>query len=121
MFEATLPLGEPNLALPLFGTRDQHLQKVRDTFQVAITHREGALRITGEETAVTQATEALEQLKMLVERKGAVGLDEVDQLLDRIQGKQDAEDLPIDVINVSRSIRPGTPGQATYVKAMRYA
>ena len=72
MTEATISLVDPESLLSLFGTRDQHLRKIRDTLSVDITHREGKIRVAGEESAVAQATEALEKLKSLAEAKGII-------------------------------------------------
>lgn len=124
MFEATMPLGEPRLALPLFGARDQHLHAIREAFDVAVTHRNGEIRISGDERAVAAAAKALEQLKSLVERNGAAGQDDVHQIVQQIAGvqvgaeKAETQD-PIDVLNIARSIRPRSDGQRRYVSAIR--
>ena len=120
MFEAILALDEPKLALPLFGPRDQHLQAIRDAFGVAVTHREGQLRVAGEERSVSQATEALQSLKAIVERQGVLADDDVRQVLSRIRGGEvELESAPVDVISAVRRIAPRTEGQARYLKAIR--
>jgi len=120
MIQSTLSLGEPQFALPLFGARDQHLQILRDAFAVAITHRDGEIRITGESEGVAQATDALEQLKNLLARRGVLTVDDVSQIVDHIQGKDAAPgQQPIDVFNAARRILPKTAGQARYVQAVR--
>jgi phosphate starvation-inducible PhoH-like protein len=119
MFESTLSLAEPGLALSLFGARDQHLRIIRDKLGVAITHRDGEIRVAGAEAAVAQATEALERLKTLVERRGAVADEDVRQVLAQLAGGQTPLQAPIDVIDASRQIRPRTAGQARYVQAIR--
>lgn len=120
MIEAKISLVEPRLALPLFGTRDQHLRKIRDTLRVDITHRDGEIRVAGEESAVAQATEALEQLKALVERRGVVAPDDVLQVLARVTGDGSMEGHdPIDIVHAARQVRPRTSGQARYVQAIR--
>ena len=45
MNEATITLAEPEMVLTLFGAKDQHLKLLRDQLQVAITHRDGAIRV----------------------------------------------------------------------------
>jgi phosphate starvation-inducible PhoH-like protein len=75
--------------------------------------------VAGEEQAVAQATEALERLKMLVERRGEVAADDVSQVLALVTSGESASQTTIDVIDASRQIRPRTPGQARYVKAIR--
>ena len=120
MTEATLSLAEPDLVLPLFGARDQHLRKVRDNFGVNITHRAGTIRISGDENSVAQATHVLEQMKSLVERQGTLTSDDVSKVVARASG--DSEPVPQDEISVgtvARQIRPRTPGQSKYVRAIR--
>lgn len=120
MNEATLPLDEPHLALSLLGTRDQHLRAVRDALGVTITHRDGQLRITGEANSVTRATEVLERLKSLAERRGSVTMDDVAGILSQIDGQTgEALKEPIDVFNAGRMLRPRTTGQSHYVQAIR--
>jgi phosphate starvation-inducible PhoH-like protein len=120
MFEATIPLVNSQSLLSLFGTRDQHLRKIRDTFGVEIFHRDGEIHVAGEEMSVAQATEAIEQLKTLVERTGPLQADDVTQLVARVSGDDSMPDhAPFDVWHATQQIRPRTPGQAEYVQAMR--
>lgn len=119
MIEAKISLVEPRLALPLFGTRDQHLRRIRDTLSVDITHRDGEIRVAGEEGAVAQATEALEQLKAIVQRRGVVAPDDVSEVLARVTGDESMSGEPIDIVHAAKQIRPRTSGQARYVQAIR--
>lgn len=120
MSEATLPLAEPELVLSMFGARDQHVRAIRRVLGVSITHRDGEIRVSGEEGAVVRATQALEQLKYVVERKGSVSLEEVQQILAHITGAdQLGPPTTIDVADATRQIRPRTEGQRRYVDAIR--
>ena len=120
MSESTISLTEPSLALPLFGTRDQHLHMIRECLGVSITHRNGEIRVRGDDPAVVQATEVLEQLKNCAERQETVTSLEVSHLLARITGhKRHLAESPIDVIEAARQIQPRTSGQARYVQAIR--
>jgi phosphate starvation-inducible PhoH-like protein len=120
MSDATISLVEPNLLLPLFGPRDQHLRRIRETLHVDITHRDGEIRVSGEETSVTRATEVLEKLKDLVVRRGNVSPDDVAELLGLASGESPAAGQgPIDILHVARQIRPRTAGQARYTDAIR--
>jgi phosphate starvation-inducible PhoH-like protein len=120
MSESTLSLSEPRLVLSLFGARDQHLRAIRDDLGVSITHRDGQIRVAGDAAAVALATKALEELKHLVERRGNVESDDVARVLAQVSGA-DASSIPseIDVMDASRRVRPRTPGQVAYVKAIR--
>lgn len=119
MIEATLPLISPDHVLPLLGTRDQHLRAIRDRLGVTIVVRDGAIRVTGEESAVGKATEALEQLQQIVARRGSVSADEVTQILAVVSGEPVVPSQPIDVISSDKPVKPRTVGQARYVDAIR--
>ena len=120
MIEATISLVESRLALSLFGTRDQHLRKIREVLHVDITHRDGVIRVSGEAQAVAAATEVLEQLKSLAERKENLAPEDVAEVLGRVMGEESVGSAQtIDIVSAVRQIRPRTPGQARYVKAIR--
>lgn len=92
---------------------------MRDALGVTISHREGQIRISGEEDAVVKATAAIEQLKSLAERQGALGIDDVKSVLSHITGNGElATFQAIEVVSSSRTIKPRTPGQARYVEAI---
>lgn len=120
MSEATLSVAEPRLVLSLFGARDQHLRTICNALGVSITHRNGKIRVSGEEAAVAAATRALESLKHLVERRGSVSVDDVDDILARETGSRSGPAPPIDLADATREIRPRTPGQRVYVEAIRH-
>ncbi|MCO6458470.1 MAG: PhoH family protein [Pirellulaceae bacterium] len=120
MFEATVSLAEPQQVLSLFGTRDQHLRRIRDELGVSIIHRDGEIRVSGDEAAVTQATAVLEQLKGLVQRRGALASEDVSQVLGRITGNEAIPaEARIEVLSGGQLIRARTQGQARYVEAVR--
>ena len=120
MSEATISVVDPKAVLPLFGTRDQHIRRIRDVLGVTITARADQIRVEGPPDAVTQATEVLEQLQAILNRRGAVFLDDVDGVLAQVAGNGAAlPDLnPIDVMQAGRQVRPRTPGQLKYIQAI---
>ncbi len=120
MFAATIPVADPQTLVSLFGTRDQHLRKICETLPVQISAREGVIHVEGEEHAVAQATEILEQLKQLVSRYGSVDPQLVVQTISNVTGQGEQSDgATVEIRAVGRHIRPRTPGQAEYLKAMR--
>lgn len=122
MTEATISSVEPNFILPLFGAKDQHLRRLRDKFDVSITHRNGQVRISGEDDeAVAQAIDAIEQLTEIVRRKGNLTPDLFNETIARVTGESAPRKSieSIETFQVGREIRPRTPGQATYVDAMK--
>ena len=47
MSEATIPLVDAKSLLTLFGTRDQHLRKIRDSLGVSVSSRHDRIHIEG--------------------------------------------------------------------------
>ncbi len=122
MTEATISSVEPSFILPLFGAKDQHLRRLRDKFDVSITHRNGQVRISGDnDAAVAQATDAIEQLTEIVRRKGNLTPDLFNETIARVTGESAPRKSieSIETFQVGREIRPRTPGQANYVDAMK--
>ncbi len=120
MTEATISLVDPSSVLSLFGTRDQNLRRISETFNVSITHRDGKIHVAGTQPDVSHATEALERLKTVVERQGVLGEEDVSEVLAIVSGDEDpARVTSIKVASVGAKVRPRTPGQAAYVEAMR--
>ena len=117
MTEATIVLDDPQRVLSLFGPRDQHLRAIRETLGVTVLHRDGEIRLAGEEGAVAKAKDAFGQLNAQLTEQGSIEGDQVADLLARLTGKKIATAPPIDVVNVAKRIAPRTPGQARYVKA----
>src|SRR5262245_24267635 len=119
MSETTIPLVDPHRVLSLFGARDQHLRTIRDTLGVSIVHRDGEIRVAGEEAAVARAASALTQLNSHLDAAGDLSGDHVADVLARVTGKRTVSAPPIDVVNAAKRITPRTPGQARYVESIR--
>jgi len=119
MTEATIPLVDPHRVLSLFGARDQHLRTIRETLGVSIVHRDGEIRVAGEEGAVARATSALSQLNTQLDSQEDLSGDHVADVLARVTGKKVASAAPIDVVNAAKRITPRTHGQARYVDSIR--
>ena len=121
MTEATILSIEPQIVLPLFGAKDQHLRRLREKFNVEITHRDGRIRLIGDDAeSVAQATDALEQLTEIVRRRGNLTPALFSETISRVTGESIPVPRPasIGTLQVGKEIRPRTPGQAAYVEAM---
>jgi phosphate starvation-inducible PhoH-like protein len=116
-----LNLADPAIVLSLFGPQDQFLRMVRNRYGVAITHRDGKVRIVGEEEAVRLATSALESMKERATRRGGLTLNEVQDVLGvRPSGEAIIDGtVEVDLSHQHRKIKPRTAGQASYVSAIR--
>ncbi len=123
----SLPHGDERLAIT--GTAERNLKIVRETMDVNLSARNGALRISGESEAVGRAAYVFEQLGEAA-RKGRVMSRQ--ELLDLIAssayrtrpgqspGRSDvgvrAEGL--EVYLASRRVKPMTDGQRAYLDAI---
>jgi len=121
MTEATISSIEPQLVLPLFGARDQHLKRLRKRFEVDITHRNGQVRVQGKQESVALATEAIEQLAQIVRRRGSLTPEIYDEVIAVVTGEAPPKPRPssIDTMQLGQEIRPRTEGQAEYIRAIR--
>jgi len=120
MNETTISAVEPAMILPLFGARDQHLRRIRQKFNVEITHRNGSIKIKGDEDDVSQASQVLEHLKRIVERRGSLTPELFEATISQVTGEpQPAPTGSVEILQTGRQVRPKTQGQADYVEAMR--
>lgn len=120
MTETTIPLVDSHRVLSLFGARDQHVRTIRDALGVTITHRDGEIRVAGDEAAVAQATEALNQLTTQLDKQGEINTAHVSDVLAHVTGKRAGPvQAPVDVIQAARRITPRTQGQARYIQSLR--
>jgi phosphate starvation-inducible PhoH-like protein len=122
MTEATISSLEQKFVLPLFGAKDQHLRRLREKFNVTITHRNGQVKISGEnEKEVAQATDAIEQLTAIVRTKGSLNPAVFEETIARVTGESAPRKAieAIQTLQAGKEIRPRTTGQAAYVDSMR--
>jgi phosphate starvation-inducible PhoH-like protein len=129
MSEANIQVSDPALILSLFGPQDRYLKLIRNRFGVAITHRDGKLKIIGEEDRVRSATAVIEDLHRRAQQSGGLTSQEVEGVLGNATGvvsapggsreSGDGDSVEIHVPQMQRKIRPRTPGQAAYIQAIR--
>jgi phosphate starvation-inducible protein PhoH and related proteins len=124
MSEATLSVSHPDDVLTLFGARDQHLRTVRKLLGVQITHRDGQIKVAGEQDGVRKATQVLQRMKQIVDQQRALTEDDVRDALEEFAGPESdfASHEPrheVDVGHAGRRIKARTPGQNTYLHLIR--
>lgn len=119
MTEATIPLVDSHRALSLFGARDQHVRTIREALGVSITHRDGEIRVTGEDAAVARARDALSQLSTQLDTAGVITSDQVSDVLGLVTGKITAPTGGAIDVQAARRITPRTNGQARYIQSIR--
>lgn len=131
MSEANINLSDPAAVLALLGPQDQYARLIRQHYGVAITHRDGKLKIIGDEVAVRQVTELLERLHQQSEQAGGLTLADVEEALGEVGQAPEAtaggrtgrrgknHPAAIDLPHQQRRIHPKSEGQEAYVAAMR--
>src|SRR6266571_3366697 len=70
MSEATLSLENQDLVRTLFGERDRHLRKVRDSVGIDVVIRGDELHLYGTDAQIERGREIFSELKTLIEQHG---------------------------------------------------
>jgi phosphate starvation-inducible PhoH-like protein len=118
---ATIPIESPDEVRALLGINDCHARLFREELHVAITVRNGALRIDGEEEDVEAARRVAEQVIERFRATGHVDGSEIEMLVRGGAAGGAAGDLAAGALLKNRSHRnvvPRTDGQRRYVQAM---
>lgn len=148
MAEEQIEFGDQDQLRSVFGDHDRHLNLIRDELGVDVVLRNGAVHIIGDQAAVRQTRETLQQLAETYRRTGrlddddlrhALGTDPVERASnyrrsDAVDDRRAAESLggdslmesvanendehAIDLYERGRRIRPKSAGQERYLRAM---
>lgn len=120
-----IPLESMELALPLFGARDQNIAVLEQELQVSFALRGSRIEITGEEENCLLAKRAAEKLQLLIRRGETPDPARVRYLVSLI--KENLEDqmdeILQDVVAVThrgRPIKARTLGQRDYVEKVKH-
>ena len=121
MPRSTIAVVDTKRLSAIFGPRDSHLRRIREALGVGIAARGDSIHIDGEEHSVLRATEVFEELDRIARERGGVERDEVDRLLRIATGEEFAvhRPEPIEVHRPGGQLVPKSPGQASYVQAIR--
>lgn len=108
----------------LFGQHDRYVEKLEKDFHVTIVNRNGAVKVSGEESAVKKCVRVLSQLEDMLKRGGEIEEQNVNYAI--TLGQEEKEDKLVlidgDVICHTingKPIKPKTLGQKQYVDAIR--
>ena len=124
MPEKILTLRNDQEAQALFGKHDQHLRRIEQALSVTIVARGEELKVNGEEQAVSKALRLFDDLLVVIRSGAPIRKDDLDYALKAlsdarlIQLRQIYQER-IEVPSRRRFVIPRTPGQKTYVEAMR--
>ena len=95
------------------------MRTIREALGVSITHRDGEIRVTGDEAAVARAREALSQLNTQLDTAGVITSDHVSDVLGLVTGKVTGPASGAIDVQAARRISPRTNGQARYIQSIR--
>jgi phosphate starvation-inducible PhoH-like protein len=82
MSETTITIDNPEVIRTLFGERDRHLRKIRDSVGIEVVIRGDQLRLFGSPPQVERGRQVLVQLQELIEKQGVLRDDEVERTLE---------------------------------------
>ena len=128
--ELTISLPRGHDRVDLTGTGERNLKIIRDVLGVRLAARNGHLRISGEREAVGRAASLLEQLANAARSQRPMTRQQLLEaiLTDKpstagvaIHGGNDSKPLEVNSLEVylpGRRVKPLTPGQRSYLKAI---
>ncbi|QSR84246.1 PhoH family protein [Methylacidimicrobium sp. B4] len=124
MTRETLAFDGPRDVAAILGNESKNIRILEEAFSVKVTTREGWVRIEGEADGVAKATQAFRQLEDARHHGVNIGKEELRYTVDAV-GRGDGIDLATLYKQGLRPSRSGvsivarTPGQRTYLEALR--
>lgn len=108
----------------IFGQNDRYINKLETDFNVTIVDRNGAIKVTGEETNVKKCVNILSQLFEVSKRGDDIEEQKVDYAITLGQEENEESLVEIDKELIchtisGKPIKPKTLGQKQYVEAIR--
>ena len=104
----------------LAGTRDEHLRRLRDAFELGISMRGAGLHLRGADERVQGALVALRRMRDIVRERGMILGTEVDAVIDAVLAPPVEEGGDrIDVFFPGRAVAAKGAGQTDYIESMR--
>ncbi len=117
---ATVTLESRDEAVPLFGSRDQHLRAIREALGVRLIARGDTIQIEGDDEKVNQAERVFIELRQMLRKQGKLSQDDVRTVIDVVQhGADRTGPHTLTPAEGGRYVRPRTDGQGRYVRAMQ--
>ena len=107
----------------VFGSFDENIKRIEQTYEVKITNRGTELKICGEEEASFKASRAIEGLLTLAAKGEAIDEQKVRYLIDLVSSGNDDKigEMAKDVVCITakgKPIKAKTLGQQKYMKAI---
>jgi len=121
--EQRISLERMEQAVNIFGSFDENIRLLEKEFNVAVTNRDGELRINGEAEDVMHAAKAVQAMLTLSSRGEALGEQNVRYIIDMVRAGREEQisQLAGDVLCISakgRPVKPKTLGQKEYIQSV---
>ncbi len=114
MSEATLSFDDQNLVRTLFGERDRHLRKVRDSVGVDVVIRGDELHLFGTDIQVERGREIFSELQAIIERDGVLRDSEVVRVIEvHVSESKGASDFAATSSASATTLSTGSTGHAS--------
>ncbi len=107
----------------VFGSFDENIKRIEQTFDVHVTNRDTELKVSGEDEAVEKAARAVEGLLTLAAKGETIDEQKVRYLIDLVKSGNDDKigEMAKDVVCITakgKPIKAKTLGQQRYMKAI---
>ena len=107
----------------VFGSFDENIKRIEQTFDVHVTNRDTELKVSGEDEAVEKAASAVEGLLTLAAKGETIDEQKVRYLIDLVKSGNDDKigEMAKDVVCITakgKPIKAKTLGQQRYMKAI---
>ena len=124
MVEQRMSIGRMEEAINVFGSFDENIRLIESELHVAVTNRDGELKITGEAENVLLAAHALKALLALSAKGEPINEQNVRYVLSLTRAGQEEKvaDLARDVVCITakgRPVKAKTIGQRKYVESIQ--
>lgn len=124
MVEQRMSIGRMEEAINVFGSFDENIRLIESELHVAVTNRDGELKITGEAENVLLAARSLKALLALSAKGEPINEQNVRYVLSLTRAGQEEKvaDLARDVVCITakgRPVKAKTIGQRKYVESIQ--
>ena len=115
----TIRIKQMDRVRTLLGHQDKHLRLLRDAFGIRAVVRGGILTFEGESEPVRHAARVVRRLLESIRHGKQITAADVESTILQIREiESGVEGILIEVLAPGRAIRPRTPGQAAYIRAI---
>lgn len=119
LFTETFEIADMEKVRAFLGRQDRHLRLLRDTFGIRATMRGHSLSLEGDAASVQAATRVVRELLAALSKTNHLSTTDVESAIASAYGVGEGEvEFRLDVFAPGRTIRPRTPGQAAYLRAL---